>query len=264
MAQHRDGRVRWLILRRFEPLADLTWGYFRRRTTEDLRLLHPSLLWLPLLALLAVAAIIGTETLGRPLTDAEKRRFGALLREHDYPGARLVALRFAFKLTRGRERAQDLMGRADLRLVRTGWDPAEVPLARRLCRLVWSEWTNATSESITARQAEEAFLRELQVTEGISVPSTEEQAVRLEAGRAERAKAAAQIDKLRAGFDQARDDVNLLWLKHAMDGNFDLQKMATESGRDVADFYAAAKRRKRAVLRLLAKDRGVDLPEEEA
>ena len=71
--------------------------------------MHPSFFWLPLVALLLLAAVVGTDRLGRPLTDEEKKRFGALLREHDYPGARLVALRFAYKLTRSLQRAQDLM-----------------------------------------------------------------------------------------------------------------------------------------------------------
>ena len=41
------------------------------------------------LALMMLVAYAGTERLGRPLTDDEKKRFSALLREHDYPGARL-------------------------------------------------------------------------------------------------------------------------------------------------------------------------------
>jgi hypothetical protein len=227
--------------------------------------LSSSLFWslAPLAALLLMAAVIGTETLGRPLTDEEKKRFGALLREHDYPGARLIALRFAHKLTRSRGRAQDLMGRADLRLVRFGWEPGAVSLVRRLCRLVWSEWTNATSESATARQAEEGFLRELEATDGVSVPSTEKQAVRIETEREERAKATTQLERLRVVFEQAGDEVNLLWLKHALDGVTDLQEIAAASGLDVAELYAAGKRRKRAVRRLLAKDRGVEFNEEE-
>jgi hypothetical protein len=38
----------------------------------------------------------------------------------------------------------------------------------------------------------------------------------------------------------------------------DWQQWAAARGRDVGDFYAAAKRRKRAVQRLLANDRGVN------
>jgi hypothetical protein len=251
---------------------------------KDPRLL-PSVLWPLLAALFLLAAVVGTDRLGRPLTDDEKKRFGALLREHDYPGARLVALRFAYKLTRSVPRAQDLMGRADLRLVRSGWDPREVALVKRLCRLVWSEWTHAAEESDTARKAEEGFVRELQITEGLTVvppvrpkaadapgatrapewavPPHEHHVTALEVAHESRTKASAKIEKLRAIFEKAGDEMNLLWLKLELEGVSDLQQMATASGRDVADFYAAAKRRKRAVQRLLANDRGVDSIEEE-
>src|SRR5260370_16333299 len=84
--------------------------------------------WLSAIAVLMIVAVPGTDRLGRPLTDEEKKRLGALLRQHDYPGARLVALRFAYKLTRSRTRAQDLMGRVDLRLGPQGRDPSEGPL----------------------------------------------------------------------------------------------------------------------------------------
>jgi hypothetical protein len=39
------------------------------------------------LVLVAMVAILGTDRLGRPLTNEEKARFGNLLREHDYVGA---------------------------------------------------------------------------------------------------------------------------------------------------------------------------------
>jgi len=220
--------------------------------------------WLTIAALFVLAAVLGTDRLGRPLTDDEKRRFGSLLREHDYPGARLVALRFAYKLARTRKRAKDLMGRADLRLVRFGWDPDRVPLVRCLCRLVWSEWTNATTETAAARRAEEGFLRELEVAGEVSVPSIEQRAVRLEAERASRAEATVQLEKLRAAFEAAGDEVNLSWLKHAAEREPDLQKLAEAMGRDVTELYAAAKRRKRVVRRLLAEARGVEVPDEDA
>ena len=124
----------------------------------------PIVLRLCALALMMLVAYAGTERLGRPLTDDEKKRFGALLREHDYPGARLVALRFAYKLTHSIGRARELMGRVDLRLVRFGWDPAEVPLKNRLCRLVWSEWTHTVGDTEKGRKAEEAFLRDFEAT----------------------------------------------------------------------------------------------------
>ena len=215
------------------------------------------------LALMTLMAFAGTERLGRPMTDEEKKRFGALLREHDYPGARLVALRFAFKLTRRIGRAQELMGRVDLRLVRFGWDPAEVALVRCLCRYVWSEWTHGVGGTEKARRAEEGFLRELEATEGLAVPSVEHRAVGLETARASQAHASAQLEKLRAVFEAAGDEVNLEWLRHALSGETDLQKMAAASGRNVSEFYSAAARRKRAVRRLLGQAGGVGLDDKE-
>ncbi len=214
--------------------------------------------WVSAMAVLAILVVLGTDRLGRPLTAEESKRFGALLREHDYPGARLIALRFAKKLTRSRLRAQDLMGRADLRLVRQGWDPSKVSLVRCLCRLVWSEWTHAVGESETALKAEEGFLRELEVTEGLVVPSIE----RRMAAEANRREAQAKLERLRAMFQAAGDELNLLWLDRSLDEEPDLQKMADETGRDVTEFYAAAKRRKRAVQRLLAEERGVPFEED--
>jgi hypothetical protein len=221
-------------------------------------------IWLPFfpLAFLAVLAVIGTAQLGRPLTDDEKKRFGALLKEHDYPGARLVALRFAYKLTRSRLAAQDLMGRVDLRLVTTGWNPLEVPLVNRLCRLVWSERHNKDREDESARHAEEGFLRELKVTEGLVVPSIEQRAVAAETEAGVVTKGQAQLEKLRVVFEQNKDEVNLFWLRRTLEGETDLAKMAAESGRDISEFYAATKRRRRAVQQLLANEHGVDLSEE--
>jgi|HubBroStandDraft_6_1064221.scaffolds.fasta_scaffold116987_2 hypothetical protein len=220
------------------------------------------------LALLAVVfgvdpIVLGTDRLGRSLSDAEKRRLGTLLREHDYPGARLVALRFAFKLTHKESAAQDLMGRVAVRLVRLGWDPKEVPLAKRLCRLVWSEWTNEIHETDTSRRAEEGFLREMEVTEGLVVPSVEQRAIDYETRREKAGRAQSQIDKLRGAFELAGDAVNLIWLDLTVAGETDVQKMAAQTGRDVSEFYAAAKRRKRTVRRLIAASRGLTYPEDD-
>jgi len=210
----------------------------------------------------AILAIVGTDRLGRALTNEERAVFGKLLREHGYVGGRSVALRFAYKLARSRTRAQDLMGRADLRLVRFGWDPAQVSLVRRLCRLVWSEWTNELSESDAARKAEEGFLREMEATEGLSVKSIEQQAVAREASQQAETAAKANLDKLRESFKKAGDEVNLLWLDYSLEGETDLQKMATRSGRNAEEFYRALDRRKRHVKRLLAESNGVTNEEE--
>ncbi|MDP9150958.1 MAG: hypothetical protein M3O36_13595 [Myxococcota bacterium] len=211
---------------------------------------------LPVVTVSAILAVLGTDRLGRPLTDEERKRFGALLREHDYAGARLVATRFAFKLARNPARAQDLMGRVDMRLGRLGWDPAEVSLVKRLCRLVWSEWTHAVGEDKTARRAEEGFVGELTATEGSSTPSVEERVADEERRREGQRGAQAQLERLRAAFEAAGDEVNLLWLDCALAGETDLQEIARRSHRDVSELYAAAKRRNRAVRRLLAEARG--------
>jgi hypothetical protein len=207
-------------------------------------------------------AIAGTDRLGRPLTDPERAIFSALLRAHDFVGASIVALRFALKLTRRRQAAQDLQARANLRLVRRGWDPNKVSLVRCLCRLVWSEWTNELTESATARRATDVFLREQEVSGGHSVPSVEDQAARLETEREERERAVAQLEKLRARFVEAGDEVNLLWLEYTLQDVADPGEMARRSGRDVSEFYRAADRRKRQTRRLLAEKSGTKYEED--
>lgn len=97
-----------------------------------------------------------------------------------------------------------------------------------------------------------------------AVHSHEEQALALERSRESRTRASVMLDKLRAMFQEAGDEVNLIWMKLALEGVTDLQKMAADSGRDVGDFYAAAKRRKRAVMRVLASERGVTWVDEES
>ncbi len=152
-----------------------------------------------------------------------------------------------------------LMGRVDARLVRHGWEPGDVSLVTYLCRLTWSEWTHATGESAKVRRAEEAYQREFDVREGATVPSVEAQAAEHEANRDEQAFAKRQLATLRAAFEAAGDVVNLLWMDRALgaeSGVPDVQRLAAETGRDVTEFYAAAKRRKRAVLRLLAEAGG--------
>jgi hypothetical protein len=210
-----------------------------------------------------VAPIVGTDRLGRRFTDEERRHFEQLLREHGFANARLYALLFARKLARGNAAAEDLVGRACLRLVRWGWDPNEVPLATRLARLVWSEWTHAKAETDAARRAERAWARELRVTEGRVAKSAEDSAVGIEDEREEEERNRENIEKLRAAMVKAKDDVNLLWLGYTLEGKTDQQEMARLSGRDVKEFYAATKRRTRMVARLAAEARGVMLEEDE-
>jgi len=204
-------------------------------------------------------AIIGTDKLGRAFTNEERETFAALLRAHDFVGACLIALRFAFKLRHSIAAAQDLLGRAKLRLVRTGWDPDAVPLVKLLCRFVWSEHTHQLEETAAARRAEEIFLREQEAT----AASPEDVALRIERERKEEERAARHIDALRAAFEAAKDEVNLLWLKYKLDDVDEPREMARLSGLDVMEFYRATERRNRHVARLLAARGGPKKDEED-
>ncbi len=227
---------------------------------------------------------LGTDRIERPLTDAESKQLGKLLRQHGYVEARLIALRFAHTLTANRGGAQDLMGRADLRLVRWGWDPNAVPLVKRLCRLVYSEHTHQARETDAAVRAEEAFLAERKAETAHLLPdppargdplrrpalppeplaaSPEQQAIRREEEQEEDARHGrrtaelqSMLPELRALFRRRKDAVNLLWLEHRLAGTTDVATMAERSGRPVEEFYAAARRRNRAVRNIL----GIDAP----
>ena len=206
--------------------------------------------------------MVGTDRLDRPLTDQEKAYFSALLRAHDFVGASMVSLRFALKLTRSKQASRDLQGRTNLRIVRLGWDPVAVTLVRCLCRYTWSEWSHERGESATGRKAEELFLREQDYADAAVVPSVEAQAAQLETERQEKERAVAQLEKLRALFVEAGDEVNLLWLDYSLHEVTDLSEMARRSGRDVNDFYRAADRRKRHTRRLLAETSGAKYEED--
>ena len=203
-------------------------------------------------------AILGTDRLGRAFTHEEKRALSAELRAHDYEGARIVALRFAFKLARNRDKASELMDRVDSRLVRLGWDSAAVSLPRYLCRLVWSEWTHSVEEQKAVRKTEDAYGRERAATDGSAAPSAEERATLAETRSEAQAGARAALEQLRASFVAERDELNLLWLDAALQQEElpDPRTLAAQTGRDVTEFYAAAKRRKRAVARILGGESG--------
>ncbi|HSY22112.1 MAG TPA: hypothetical protein VK841_08365 [Polyangiaceae bacterium] len=176
---------------------------------------------LPVMALVAIVAstVLGTDRTRRAFTHEERRALGAELRKQDYEGARLIALRFAYRLMRDPAKARDVMDRVDSRLVRLGWDSAAISLPRHLCRLVWSQWTHAREVEGGTRLAEETYMGEL-----------------------------------RARFETEGDAVNLLWLEAALQqegGLPDARRLAAQTRRTATEFYAAAKRRKRAVARIL-------------
>ena len=203
------------------------------------------------------APLIGTDVLGRPLTADEKKHWDKVLRQHDFNGARRYALLFGQRLTRNVARAEDVVSRACLRLVRWGWDPSEVTLAKRLCRLVWSEWTHEKKEDRRRRNAEGKFLAEMAVHEGTHSRSTEEYTTQLEQESEDEEHAKRQIQRLRAVFVREGDNVNLEWLQFSLEGEKDVAVMAKKTGRDVGEFYDAADRRNRLTQQLLAEDNGV-------
>jgi len=205
---------------------------------------------------------VGTDRLGRALTNPENRALAALLRAHDFVGASVVSLRFAFRLRRSKPAAQDLQGRANLRLVRQGWDWKVVALVKALCRFVWSEHTNEKSETERTRRAEEIFLREQGIHSGTAAPSAEDLAARIDDERREEERCAARMQALRAAFTEAHDQVNLLWLDYSGKQITDLAEMARLSGRDVSEFYLARDRRNRHVKRLVAAASGVKYEED--
>jgi hypothetical protein len=196
-------------------------------------------------------AYVGTDRLGRKLTDAEKEDLAAFLRKHDFVGASAESLRFAISLRRDRAGGKDLQGRANLRLFRQGWDPATTTLAKCLFRFVWSEHTHWNREIRTSRKAEEVFLRE-QAIDHSAAPSIEDFAVRLETEREEEEHGKQCIAALRASFVDAGDAVNLLWLKYRLSGIDEPGVMARLSGHEPSEFYLAADRRKRHTARLIA------------
>jgi DNA-directed RNA polymerase specialized sigma24 family protein len=176
------------------------------------------------------APLIGTDVLGRPLTADEKKHWDRTLRQHDFNGARRYALLFGRRLTRNPTRAEDVVSRACLRLVRWGWDPSEVPLAKRLCRLVWSEWTHEKKEDRRRHKAEEKFLAEMAVHEGTHSRSTEEYAERLDQEREDEAHAKRQLERLRAEFVRKGDNVNLEWLQFSLEGEEDVTSWRRRRG----------------------------------
>jgi hypothetical protein len=206
---------------------------------------------------------VGTNRLGRPLTDAEEQELGSLLRKHDWEGASSIAMNFAFKKTRNHAAAQDLRDRARGRLIEQGWDPRVVALAKCLCRFVWSEYHNARREDGTRRKAEEGFLREQGLDHSGGVPSVEDFAIRLEREQEEEAHNKRRSAALRAAFTKANDTMNLLWLEYWLSGVDEPGEMARLSGHEPEDFYRAADRRKRHVNRLLAAEHGAKFEEDE-
>jgi len=202
----------------------------------------------------------GTKKLDRPLTDAEKRDLAKLLRAHDFEGARLIATRFAYRKTYNMARARDLVGAACQALVEYGWDPARVSLIGCLNRFVWRAWTHELREARVQREAEIRFLEEQAKNPGTTSPEKlVEIRQRLDSlARLQRRKAEQALARMRAAFEKAGDEVNLLRMDFEAKGILALDEMARLRGREASEFYIAAKRRKRLILRLRDGEGGVN------
>jgi DNA-directed RNA polymerase specialized sigma24 family protein len=209
-----------------------------------------------------IAHVLGTDRLGRPFTRAESMALQKAMLDGGYHEARHAALLFGVRLSGSVPTAEDLVQRAFLRIVRLGWNPAEVPLKERLTRLVWSEWTNWSSENARQRRAEGRFAHDETLSGRKTSASPQELGEQLAEEREQEAAATAQLEKLRAIFTKKGDTVNLAWLDFTLQGKTDLAEMALLSQRDVREFYDAAKRRKRIVLRLAAEAQGKSYDEE--
>ncbi len=219
---------------------------------------------------------LGTDRIGRSLTDGESGRLDKLLRDHGFRAASVKAFRFALKLTKTRGRAQDVVSRANLRLVCTGWDPNAVSLQKRLLRLVWSKFTHDRREEVVGRRVEEEFLRE----EGIhgpvppaaaargdplqpspkepAVSSIEQEAITLEEEQAELAARRKKLDALIERLRANEDEVAIEYLELRRQGIVSPAKMVEACGRDVdvKVFYEAARRVQRLVERIAGEKPG--------
>jgi hypothetical protein len=195
---------------------------------------------------------------------ARRARLEERLLEEDVEGAMLVALDFAFERTESLPYSRELVRRARTLLwERATWDPEKAPLAVYLCGVVRSEETHDTRATVTRAEKEaEAFEADDHLGE-TKAPSPETLAVEAEERAKARDDARGQLDELRRAFEDARDEVNLLWLGYRLEGVDEPAEMAALSGRDVSDFYRAADRRKRHVQRLLAAKRAAEARKKE-
>jgi hypothetical protein len=148
--------------------------------------------------------------------------------------------------------AWELTRRSLTRLWETGsWDPSgEHSLAAVLCAIARSERSkDARAEERRAKVYEKYALQQ-DVLRQPSGDSPEKQLLERAARREAERAAKWKVLRLRRSFERAGDDVNLLWLDLRLKGFETPQEMAAESGRPVGDFYLAAERRERHVLRL--------------
>jgi hypothetical protein len=193
----------------------------------------------------------------------EQDRFERLLVAHDIDRVLLVVLAFALKnMGVDLTRAKELQRRAYTKLWerRDSWDPAKVSLTAYMCGLVRSENSHDAEKAETRLEHEDAAATEAAALGRAHAPSPEDMALDLERADEDRRKALGKLEPLRLAFVQAKDKVNLVWLKMSLEGLDTPAEMAERTGIPVREFYLAADRRKRHVERLLA---GMRTKEEE-
>ncbi len=190
---------------------------------------------------------------------AERLRFEEMLLGQDTAAALAVAVGYAFKRTKSHVMARHLANDAfTLVWERCSWDPAKGPaLPVLLCGIIRSELSHEKEKGERREDVEQRSLAD-PGTSPDAIETPEALALAAREKREEEAAAVADQEWLRSAFEKAGDEVNLLWLKLALEGvpHDDPAAMAKAAGRDVNDFYRAQERRKRHLKRMLTLERG--------
>lgn len=191
----------------------------------------------------------------REVTSDERLRFEEMLLGQDLATAQRIALGYAFRRTRSQVMARQLRDDAlALLWERASWDPAKGPaLPVVLCGIIRSQLSHEKESREAREELEQESLADPS-TAPDTIESPEDLALAVDEKGEDDAQATADQEWLRRAFEAAGDEVNLLWLKLALDGvpADDPAAMAEAAGRDVNDFYRAQERRKRHLRRLLA------------
>jgi DNA-directed RNA polymerase specialized sigma24 family protein len=206
------------------------------------------------------------DTIRHEISAAERLRFEEMLLRQDTATALRVAVGYAFKRTKSKVMARHLANDAfTLVWERCSWDPGKGPaLPVLLCGIIRSELNHEKESGETREEHEQESLADPGTSPDV-IPTPEALALAVEEKREDDAAAAADQEWLRSAFEKAGDEVNLLWLRLALEGvpHDDPAAMAKAASRDVNDFYRAQERRKRHLKRMLTLDRGRRDDEEE-
>jgi hypothetical protein len=200
------------------------------------------------------------------ISAAERLRFEEMLLREDTATALRVAVGYAFKRTKSHVMARHLANDAFALLwERCSWDREKGPaLPVVLCGIIRSDLSHEKEKDTAREEVEQKSLGD-PGTSPDEIATPEALALAVEEKREDDAAATADQEWLRSAFEKAGDEVNLLWLKLALEGvpHDDPAAMAKAADRDVNDFYRAQERRKRHLKRMLTLDGGKREDEEE-